>query len=192
MRWSCTTRRRRRGFTLMEMLIVLGILVMLIALAAPRFLGAQKKADLQTARTQIGLLRGALEKYNLDTKTFPSTEQGLQALLQPPASDSDESTTSGWDGPYLNKNEIPLDPWNHPYQYRYPPEATSIDFPEIWSFGPDGQDGTEDDICSWGTPGAEGELGEPGLSQPGTTPPGTQPGTPSSVPPSTPRAEDAF
>lgn len=188
MRWSRSTRRRRRGFTLMEMLIVLGILVMLIALAAPRFLGAQKKADLQTAQTQIGLLRGALEKYNLDTKTFPTTEQGLQALLQPPASDSEESTTSGWDGPYLNKNEIPLDPWNRPYQYRYPPEESSDDFPEIWSFGPDGQDGTEDDIRSWATRSTEGELGEPGLNPPGAA----QPRTPSGMPPSTPRAEDAF
>lgn len=162
---------RGGGFTLLEMLIVLGILVMLIALAAPRFLGAQKKADIQTAKTQIGLFRGALERYALDMKTFPTTEQGLQALITPPA--GTEGTTMGdtqgtgtvagkWDGPYLNVSEIPLDPWGNPYQYRYPPERGTTDFPDIWSFGPDGQDNTEDDICSWGTPGQGQRSAEPG------------------------------
>jgi general secretion pathway protein G len=181
----------KSGFTLLEMLIVLGILVMLIALAAPRFLGAQKKADIQTAKTQIGLFRGALERYALDMKTFPTTEQGLEALIGPPA--AAESTTaegtpsSGvagkWDGPYLNVSEIPLDPWGNPYQYRYPPERGTTDFPDIWSFGPDGQDNTEDDICSWGAPGQGQRSAEPGagsFDMPGTS--GPMPGGPPPVP----------
>lgn len=178
-------RARWRAFTLMEMLIVLGILVMLIALAAPRFLGAQKKADIQTAKTQIGLFRGALERYALDMKTFPTTEQGLEALITPPATagtSTAEGTTAGagvagkWDGPYLNVSQIPLDPWGNPYQYRYPPERGTTDFPDIWSFGPDGQDNTEDDICSWGAPGQGQQAAEPGagtFDRPGT--PGAPP-----------------
>jgi len=154
-----TRKARRQGFTLVEVLIVLAILVMLVALVVPRFLGARKKADIQTAQTQIGLLRGALERYALDTKDFPTTEQGLQALLTPP-SDADDSTVSGWDGPYLDKDAIPKDPWGNEYQYAYPPERGTGDFPDIWSFGPDKEDGTEDDICSWTT--SSTEEGEPG------------------------------
>ncbi len=145
----------------MEMLIVLGILVMLAALVAPRFLGARKKADINITKSQIGAFRGALDKYQFDTRTYPATEQGLGALLKPPAAgESEDAGVSGWDGPYLDKPELPKDPWGHPYQYAYPPERGSGDYPDIWSFGPDGEDNTEDDICSWGTATAEGEEGE--------------------------------
>jgi general secretion pathway protein G len=153
-------RKDRRAFTLTEMLIVLAILVMLVALVVPRFLGASKKADRQTTETQIGLLRGALERYALDMKDFPTTEQGLQALLSPPAAGDVEGTSttttsstpssSSWAGPYLNKNELPKDAWGNEYQYVYPPERGSGDFPDIWSLGPDREDNTQDDICSWG------------------------------------------
>jgi len=173
----------------MEMLIVLGILVMLIALAAPRFLGAQRKADIQAAKTQIGLFRGALERYALDMKTFPATEQGLQALLTAPAestaAEGQTAAAGNWDGPYLDKTEIPKDPWGNDYQYRYPPERGTGDFPDIWSYGPDGQDNTEDDICSWGTPQAgsgSGQPIEPGAGSfdrpPMTPPPAPGPATP--------------
>mgnify|MGYP001038882184 CR=1 FL=1 len=153
-------RTRRSGFTLTELLIVLAILVMLVALVVPRFLGARKKADQQNAQAQIGLLRGALENYALETKGFPTTEQGLQALLEAPG-DGDQGSVAGWDGPYLNKDTIGLDPWNHEFQYAYPPERGTTDLPDIWSFGPDGEDNTADDICSWtvksGEEGAEGQ-----------------------------------
>lgn len=185
----------RAAFTLMEMLIVLGILVMLIALAAPRFLGAQKKADIQTAKTQIGLFKGALERYALDMKTFPTTEQGLEALITPPAGTEGgalEGTSAGasvagkWDGPYLNVSQIPLDPWGNPYQYRYPPERGTTDFPDIWSYGPDGQDNTEDDICSWGPPGQGQSTREPGAGTFDRAPVPTPPGGGMSPPPSPP------
>lgn len=157
MRRYRVNRSRRHGFTLMELLIVLGILVMLIALAAPRLLGTRKKANIKTAQSQIGLLRGALEHYALDVNRFPATEQGLRALDEPPAeadADSDSESggggaISGWGGPYLNK-ELGKDPWGNDYQYAYPPERGSRDFPDIWSWGPDGEDNTDDDICSWG------------------------------------------
>lgn len=165
---NATVRRRTRhtGFTLTEMLIVLAILVMLMALVVPRFLGAQKKADRQAAQAQVELFRGALERFALDTKNFPTTEQGLQALLSAPGNDSEGSgsnAASGWDGPYLNKDSIGLDPWKHEFQYAYPPERGTTDFPDIWSFGPDGEDNTADDICSWTVKaeGGEGQEGEP-------------------------------
>lgn len=154
-------RTRRAGFTLTEMLIVLAILVMLVAMVVPRFLGARKKADLQAAQTQIGLLRGALENYAMETKDFPTTEQGLQALLTAPG-DGEQGSAVGWDGPYVNSDTIGLDPWNNEYQYAYPPERGTTDLPDIWSFGPDGEDNTEDDICSWTTKaGEDGAEGQP-------------------------------
>jgi general secretion pathway protein G len=98
-------------------------------------------------------------------KDFPTTEQGLEALVRAPEGDatartevvsdnpmrdaSASSTTSGWDGPYVNQESIPKDPWGGTYQYEYPPTHGSGEYPDIWSFGPDGQDGTEDDIVSW-------------------------------------------
>jgi general secretion pathway protein G len=147
----------------MELLIVLGILVMLIALAAPRLLGTRKKANIKTAQSQIGLLRGALDLYELDHNTFPSTEDGLRALIapsseadaDPDAEDGSGAATSGGSGSYLDK-ELPKDPWGNDYQYAYPPERGSGDYPDIWSLGPDGEDNTEDDICSWST-GSQGE-----------------------------------
>ncbi len=157
----------RQGFTLMEMLVVLAILVLLVAMVAPRLLGTQKKANISAAKTQIGLLKGSLERYALDMSGFPTTEQGLAALIQAPTEDGtsmgmgtedvsvgmDTGTTStgssNWAGPYVNSNELPKDPWGRPYQYEYPPTHGTGEYPDIWSYGPDGEDGTEDDIVSW-------------------------------------------
>jgi general secretion pathway protein G len=153
----------------MEMLIVLGILVIVFALAAPRFFGAREKANLNATKVQIEAFRGALDKYKFDTMNYPATEQGLQALFQAPAGSEDEEggEVSGWDGPYMNKPALPKDPWGNEYQYAYPPERGSGDFPDIWSLGPDGEDNTEDDICSWVTSSEEGEEGELGGAEPG-------------------------
>ncbi len=79
------TASARLGFTLVEMLVVLGILVVLVSLVAPRIIGSQKKADIKAAKTQIGMIKAALEHYALDTKSYPTTEQGLQALIERPA-----------------------------------------------------------------------------------------------------------
>lgn len=200
----------RQGFTLIELLIVLAILVGIMALALPRLMGSRKKAEINTAKTQIGLFQSALDKYEFDTRGLPMTEQGLTALTAPPAA-SDEMggavASSGWDGPYLDS--IPNDPWKMSYQYEYPPTRSSGSRPEIWSFGPDRTDGTADDVCSWAaTAGGVDEEGnpieepmEPGMEPmdqglppmppmdgpggPGGMPPGG-PGAPGGRPPMTP------
>jgi len=139
------TRRPPAGFTLVEMLVVLAILVLLVSMVVPRIIGSQKKADINATKTQIGMFKATLERYALDCKKFPTTEQGLEALVSKPA-DMDENVA--WDGPYVT-GEIPKDPWGNDYQYAYPPERGTGDNPDIWSYGPDGEDNTEDDICSW-------------------------------------------
>lgn len=144
-------RQRRRtptraGFTLMELLLVMAILVILLGLVAPRFLGTQKKANESAARSQIGLLKGPLENYALDMNNYPSTEEGLVALVEAP---SDSERPERWAGPYLDETSIPTDPWGNEFQYEYPPSHNEVDQPDIWSIGPDGEDGTDDDITNW-------------------------------------------
>lgn len=151
--------RRRRGFTLTELLIVMAILVLLVSLVGPKLLGSKQKADINSAKTQIGMFQAALERYAIDMNRFPNTEEGLAALVSDPTQTEGQETGEGgssWDGPYLKQSSIPKDPWNNPYAYEYPPTRSKGDLPEIWSFGPDGQEDTEDDIASWTGSDAEG------------------------------------
>ena len=164
---------QRAGFTLVEMLIVLGILVLLFAMVVPRFLGSQKKAKIDTTKSQIGMFRAALEYYYLDCDQFPATEQGLEALVAKPADLPDNVT---WRGPYV-EGAITRDPWGNPYQYENPPTHGTGDTPDIWSFGPDGEDGTDDDICSWtGGSASGGAETAPDEAKPSTA--GTRTKTP--------------
>lgn len=150
MRHRTNHTARRQGFTLMEVLLVLVILVVIMGFAVPSLLGSKKKADIDSAKTQIGLFRTALEKYALDLNTFPTTEQGLDALTEKP-SDLEEEQSSNWAGPYISTGakEAPKDPWGHKYSYEFPPTHGNGEYPDIWSAGPDGKDGTEDDIVNW-------------------------------------------
>ncbi len=153
-------KRHNRGFTLVEIMIVLAILVLLLAMVGPRLLKTQEKADQKITLTQIKTVQQALDMYKVDNRSYPSTEEGLQALLAKPA---DETRSVAWDGPYLSEDTLPVDPWGNGYRYEYPPtRGKSRDVPNIWSAGPDGKDNTEDDIVSWTN--AEGEGGASGNS----------------------------
>jgi len=135
--------RRRAGITLIEMLVVVTIIALFAALVAPVMFKQSDKARVTAARAQINSFMTALGSYKLDTGVLPSTEEGLQALRVKPAN------LESWQGPYLPK-EIPLDPWGHPYVYKYPGEHG--DEPDIICYGRDGQpggDGLDADIVSW-------------------------------------------
>ena len=138
--------RCRRGFTLIEILVVIVIIAILASLVAPSIfqnVGAAKDA---TARSQIEMLGAALDAYRLDNGKYPPTALGLEALNTKP---TDESA-SNWRGPYLRK-ALPLDPWRHPYIYKAPGEVNPRGY-DLLSYGADGQPGGEGenaDIVSW-------------------------------------------
>lgn len=144
MRASYTRRRSRRGFTLVEVLLVLVILMIIAGLAVTAYGPIQRKAYINATRTQIKAFKTPLQAYRLDLNDFPTTQQGLEALRNPPA---DLPNLEKWQGPYLD-SPVPLDPWDGMYQYEYPGKY-EVDVPDIWSFGPDGVDGTDDDVASW-------------------------------------------
>lgn len=140
--------RKRSGMSLLEILIVLSILAILIAIVAPRILGSQQKADIKATQLQIAQIEEALKLYAADNRTFPNTEEGLMALLLPP---DDERRARNWDGPYFDGDDVPFDPWGNEFQYEYPPSRNRRDIPDIWSWGPDGLENTDDDIGNFPT-----------------------------------------
>lgn len=168
MKKSFNQKKRRHGFTLVEILIVLGIMVFLLAMVGPRLLGSKQKADVQAAKTQIGLFEQSLQSYVIDMNKYPETEAGLTALIEKPEGATEgesDKAKDKWAGPYLQKTSIPKDPWGNDYQYEFPPShGKGKDQPEIWSYGPDGQDNTDDDVVSW-----EKDEGKDGAADPGTS-----------------------
>ena len=136
-------RNSERGITLIEILVVVTIIALFVAIVGPRVLGQADKARKTAARSQIDSFMTALGTYKLDTGTFPTTDQGLEALRIKP------DGVEQWAGPYVPK-EIPMDPWGHPYLYKFPGDHG--DEPDILSLGGDGQpggDGNNADIVSW-------------------------------------------
>lgn len=140
-------KKKEKGFTLIEMLIVMVILGLLAALVGPRMFGKVGKSRQNAAKVQISLFETALDTYRLDTSKYPTTDQGLQALRTKP------SGVERWDGPYLPKN-IPLDPWGHAYQYRSPGEHGDCDIVSLGADGSPGGEGEDQDVVSWKDIGA--------------------------------------
>ncbi len=138
-------RTERQAFTLLELLLVVFIIGILAALVVGRFVGVQERTKKTVASGQISELEKALERYKLDAMDrYPTTEEGLNALIKAP---DDQDLAKKWHGPYLGK-AVPKDPWDKDYVYKCPGEHHTDGF-DLYSLGPDGQEGTEDDIKNW-------------------------------------------
>lgn len=139
---------KTRGFTLIEIMVVVVIIGILIGLIAPNILGRVDKARVTAAKTDIATLEQALEMYRLDNHNYPSTDQGLEALVVKPGG---EPEAKNWNPEgYLKKGKLPLDPWGHAYQYLQPGQDNRAF--DLFSFGADGREGGEKydaDIGNW-------------------------------------------
>jgi general secretion pathway protein G len=136
-------RRRPNGYTLVELLVVLAILGLLVALAAPRvikYLGAAKS---DTAHIQIEKLGGVLDLYRLEVGHYPTEQEGLESLVErPPQVDA-------WNGPYLKNRDALTDPWGKPYGYRSPGEHGDYDLYSLGADGKEGGEGEDRDVTNW-------------------------------------------
>lgn len=135
-------RRLHTGFTLVELLVVLAILGLLAGLVGPRVLSQLGGAKLKTAKVQIHDLEQACETFKLDVGRFPSTAEGLQALVERP------SSGQNWLGPYLKKG-LPKDPWGNPYHFESPGKHGEIDIFSLGADGAPGGDGENADVGNW-------------------------------------------
>jgi general secretion pathway protein G len=124
------------GFTLVELLVVLVILVLLASIIGPRVIGYLGSSRTKTASVQISNLATSLELYHLDMGRYPTSSEGLQALIASPHG------AVGWNGPYVSKSAVPLDPWGRPYRYSYPGKKNTFD---LFSFGRDDKEGGSDE-----------------------------------------------
>ena len=129
-------RRAIQGFTLLEMIVVLVIIGLIMGLVGPRLFSQADKAKVQTAETQVKMLKGTLETMRLDIGRYPTQEEGLNLLVQQP---TDSKLSQRWKGPYL-EDGLPEDPWGNPYQYS-PQASSNTHAITLYSFGADGKDG---------------------------------------------------
>jgi general secretion pathway protein G len=134
---------RQEGYTLVELLVVLAILGLLVAIAAPRLISYLGSARADTAKIQVEKLGTVLDLYHLEIGRYPTDQEGLKALVERP------SQLDTWNGPYLKNREALIDPWNRPYVYRFPGQHGDYDLYSLGADGREGGDGENRDITSW-------------------------------------------
>jgi general secretion pathway protein G len=132
---ASTGRAARRGFTMMELLVVLAVLALLVGLAITNFGNVFGGAQVSTAELFVKqTLNAPLMTYRMQLGDYPSTQEGLQALIAAPS-----GKEAKWGGPYITESQVPRDPWNEPYQYQYPGTHNKNGY-DLWSKGPPGKD----------------------------------------------------
>lgn len=139
-------RSRRKGFTLLEILIVVGIIALLAAFVVPNFIGAQKDTEQKMAKAAVdgnGPIATAVELFRVQIGRFPKE---LKELSEKP---DNEEEAAKWKEPYIKDPSTLKDPWGEEYQYRFPGQFHGEENYDLWSKGPDKQDGTDDDITNW-------------------------------------------
>jgi general secretion pathway protein G len=137
------TIRKQSGFTLLELLVVLGIIAMLAGLVGPQVMKHMAESKIKAAKVQIEDLAQTLDMYKLDVGSYPTSEQGLNALIESP------DGAQRWNGPYLRKSKVPLDPWNNEYKYSSPGEHGKFDIVSMGADGSEGGEGEDKDLNSW-------------------------------------------
>ncbi len=137
------SRNLQHGFTLIELLVVLVILGLLAGLVGPQVLRYTGSAKSDTAKLQIEELGAGLDLFHLEVGRYPTTDEGLKALVEQPAG------VSTWRGPYLKKKTIPADPWGNDYHYRSPGEQNVYDLYSLGNDNMEGGDGNDADVVSW-------------------------------------------
>ena len=138
-------KNSKKGFTLIELLVVMVILGLLASLVAPKFFSKIGQSKVKTAKAQIELFGSALDSFYLDVGRYPTTEEGLKALIKRPDSVPEDK----WKGPYLPKTKIPKDPWGNDYVYKCPGEHGKYDLYSLGADGKEGGEGENKDIVSW-------------------------------------------
>ena len=136
-------KNRFSGFTLIELLVVLAILALLAGLVGSQVIGYLGRAKSDTARLQVEQLGQSLDLFMIDVGRYPTSEEGLEALVKAP------KNASSWYGPYLKKGAVPKDPWGRDYVYRSPGEHGAYDLYSLGADGTEGGDGENTDITSW-------------------------------------------
>jgi general secretion pathway protein G len=134
---------RQAGFTLVELLVVLVILVLLASLVAPRVVGYLGSSRTKAAKVQVQSLTTALELYKVDTGRYPTSSEGLKALVEAPGG------ATAWNGPYLTKKDVPIDPWGRPYAYRAPGQHGPFDISSLGADNQPGGTGENEDVTNW-------------------------------------------
>lgn len=143
MRTKLRNCRDSQGFTLIELLVVLAILGLLAGLVGPQLIKHLGESKSKTAKLQIEEFSSSLDMYRLDVGKYPATDEGLNALVEAPG------TAKVWNGPYMKKKKIPMDPWNNPYHYASPGQHGKFDVFSLGADNSEGGDGEDADVVSW-------------------------------------------